>query len=152
MTFTNRIEDQMTAYPTTTDPKMLISEAAALMKEKQFRHLPVLQNGRVVGIISDRDVKQALALPGAYQLMVQDVMHNEPYCVSVGTSLAQVAREMAKRKIGSAVILSKQDKPVGIFTTTDAMQILAEILGDEPDPEFKWVGPIERYMEMGYMM
>ena len=152
MTFTNRIEDQMTPYPVTADPKMMVSEAAALMKEKQIRHLPVLDAGKVVGILSDRDARQALALPGAFQLMVGDVMHDQPYCVSVGTPLAEVAREMATRKIGSAVILSKHNKPVGIFTTTDAMAILAELLEDGPEPESKWVGPIERYMQMGYVM
>ena len=152
MTFTNQIENQMTPYPVTVEPRMMVSEAAALMKEKQFRHLPVLQAGKVVGILSDRDARQALALPGAYLLMVGDVMHDQPYCVPVGTPIAQVAREMARRKIGSAVVLSKQEKPVGIFTTTDAMEILAEILGDDPSPEFKWVGPIEQYMQMGYVM
>lgn len=151
MSFTKKIEDQMTPYPVTVDPQTLVADAAKLMKEKKIRHLPILKSGKVVGLLSDRDARQALALPDSFQLMVGDVMHTEPYCVPTGTPIADVAREMAARKYGSAVVVNKHAKPVGIFTTTDAMEILAEILSDDPEPGFKWVGPIEQYMDMGYI-
>jgi CBS domain-containing protein len=122
------IEDRMTEYPTIATGKMTVTEAIDLMKSTGIRHLPIVRNGVIQGVISERDLKQAEILSDAMTLLVCDVMTPNPYCVLVGTPLAEVARDMARQKIGCAIVLNSRATIVGIFTTTDGMRVLAEVL------------------------
>ena len=145
MTFTNRIEDEMTAYPVIANPRMSVNEAADIMEREKIRHIPVVQNGKVIGILSDRDLKQPTLLSDSMQLLVSDVMTPNPYCAKVGTALWEVVREMAQKKFGSAVVLDLRGRVIGIFTTTDGMRVLAEMLEDGAGQSSKMLG-IERFL------
>lgn len=127
----DRIDEHMTAYPTITSENTSVLEAAEYMKQMEFRHLPVVENGKVVGILSERDLKQAELLSDSMQLLVCDVMTPNPYCVELDTPLSVVAREMATKKYGCVVVMNNVNQIVGIFTTTDGMRILSEILGSD---------------------
>lgn len=124
----NRIEEHMTPFPSIASRRTPIAEAQIFMKEMEIRHLPVLEGGRVVGLVSERDLKQALPFARQHSLTVADVMSPDPYCVKVGTRLSEVAEKMARRKVGSAVVMSSAAQVVGIFTTTDALRVLTETL------------------------
>jgi len=132
-----KIEDEMTEYPTIASSKMPVTEAIELMKKHDIRHLPVIEKGIVIGIISDRDLRQAELLSDAMTMVVSDVMTAYPYCVQVGTPLSEVAYEMAKHKYGCVVILNRISRVVGIFTTTDGMRVLSEILNNGVGPDLK---------------
>jgi len=97
MTHATKLKDAMTEYPTISSVRTTVSEASELMKKLGIRHLPVVDEGVVVGVISDRDLRQAEMLSDAMTLFVTDVMSAKPYCAKVGTPLAEVAREMADR-------------------------------------------------------
>lgn len=101
------------------------------MDEFEIRHLPVASKGRLVGIISDRDLKRALdpalGLPPKNELFVDDVMVHDPYVVETQTPLDEVLLEMADRHIG-CVLVVKNGKLVGLFTTTDACRVFGESL------------------------
>lgn len=103
-----------------------VSQAKRLMQEHGIRHLPVMRDGTVAGIVSDRDLSQAQAF-GPRSLMVEDAMTGNPYTVAPGAMLNVVARAMVKRKCGSAIVMDRNGV-VGILTTTDAMQALADVL------------------------
>ncbi len=118
----------MTKHPYIASRKMLVTSAEQFMNECKIRHLPVLQNGKIVGLVSDRDLKKALAFRGPGTLLVEDVMTNNPFCIKKGTSLSQVVWVMSEKRIGSAIITDNNGAPLGIFTTTDAMRILSQIL------------------------
>lgn len=122
----NRIEEHMSENPTFASRKTPVSEAAEFMKRMGFRHLPVLENGKIVGVVSERDLKQAQIF-ATMHIVLEDVMSTDPYCVQVGTPLSVVAANMAERKIGSAVIVDSDQEIVGIFTTTDAMKVLGTL-------------------------
>jgi len=141
----NRIEEHMTEYPSIASRTTSVTEAYEFMKQMGIRHLPVMENGNVVGIVSERDLKQAQILTDSMQLLVSDVMTGDPYCVTVGTPLSTVAREMAKHKYGSTVVLNHLRQVVGIFTTTDGMRILSEVLSSERTDEVRAWG-IERLL------
>ncbi len=98
------------------------------MSEHRIRHLPVLHGGKLVGVLTDRDVKliESVVSEGAGELRVADAMTEEVYTTTPERGLDQVAAEMAEHKYGSAVILH-DDKVVGIFTTTDACRALADL-------------------------
>jgi len=145
----NSIENYMTEYPTIASPRMTVTEASEYMQKCGFRHLPIVDKGEVLGIVSDRNLKQAELLADAMTLVVADVMTPKPYCVRVGTPLAQVARHMARERIGSAIILNSFQKVVGIFTTTDAMQVLANILETDNGPNYRLMS-VEELLDAKY--
>jgi acetoin utilization protein AcuB len=124
----------MTPFPYSVDTDDTIAEVERLMTEHHIRHIPVQQDGRVVGIISQRDVYRLLErfLPHAEkaQIRARDIMIDEPYIVTFDAPLNEVALELAKRHIGSAIVLH-HDKLGGILSATDICRILAEIFEAE---------------------
>lgn len=126
MNKTFSLERYMTRHPHSIRFDEKIKTAADLMEKLHVRHLPVLNGGNLVGVLSDRDVR-LVNTTGAKDVRVDDVCVDEPYSVDVDTSLWIVADTMAKKKIGSTLVL-EGGKVVGIFTATDACRALAEML------------------------
>jgi acetoin utilization protein AcuB len=123
------IQKYMTPIPHTIGAEQSLATARDFMKKLEIRHLPVLSAGKVVGILTDRDVKMALGLNGVNPIItrVQDFALEDAYQVSPQAKLDEVAAELAERKIGSALVMD-HGHLIGIFTTTDAMRALAELL------------------------
>ena len=104
-----------------------VSVAMETMKEHDLRHLPVMQDGVVVGEISDRDLQiWKLQENFSYETAIAHVMVGDPYIIDPGAPLAEVATTMAERKIGSAIVVTK-GRLSGIFTVTDALRALAKL-------------------------
>jgi acetoin utilization protein AcuB len=122
------IEDYMTPTPHTVGKAQPVSKAQELMREFQVRHLPVLDGGKLVGVVSDRDIKVAGSFRGDGDLAIEEVMTSDPYSVAAGTSLKQVLTEMVKHKYGCAVVEDGHRKVIGIFTDIDGLKALAEHL------------------------
>lgn len=129
-----RVEERMTAHPAIAQVDMPAKEALASMSRHGFRHLPVVEGDEVVGIVSERDLLRMEVFLKSMHLLVSDVMSRDPYVVRVGTPLVEVVREMAREKLGSAVIVNGRNAVVGIFTTTDGMKVLCECLESGDDP------------------
>jgi CBS domain-containing protein len=127
-----KVRDLMTPSPHTIGEEQVVSEASRRMHEFGVRHLPVLSGSVLVGLLSDRDVRlvEAVGTQAGRQFKVADVMMPEPYVVDGTTDLAVVARAMAERKIGSAIV-TEHGKIAGIFTATDALHALANRLENE---------------------
>lgn len=125
-----RIERHMVKSPFLVEASATLREAADLLSENGIRHLPVIEEESLVGLISERDLREGIAAGGA-KLKVSDVMKSDVYAVLGSTPLHEVVQEMAESKIGSAVVLSKDREVVGIFTSTDALELLATMLQDD---------------------
>lgn len=128
------IEKYMTASPHTINPSMPIKTAMQMMRENSFRHLPVLNAGKLVGVLTDRDIKLAANFKGADEMVVDDVMTPEPFTVTPQAALDHVVFEMAEHKYGCAVVQQENGKVVGIFTATDGLRVLGEILQSQYKP------------------
>lgn len=139
------IEESMTEYPCLVQPRTTVLQALDLLQRNRVRHLPVVDKGRVVGVLSERDLKQAELLSDSMGMIVSDVMTPNPYCVKLGTPLAEVTEVMADRKLGSAVILNELGSVVGIFTTTDALHVLTQALKNGVPSQVKGA-PIENFL------
>lgn len=125
----------MTPSPLSIDSKATLAQARTLMTEKQVRHLPVTEAGKLTSMISDRDATLAIAankdMQAADHILVEDVCTLSTYTVTPDTPLDEVVTEMAIRHIGS-VLIAEDGQLRGIFTVTDTCRLLAECLvGDE---------------------
>ena len=126
----------MTPFPHSIDIDAPLAQARKMMREGNFRHLPVISGGGIVGIVTDRDIKLLLGPdfgnPDERELRVHDAYIDKPCVVQASTPVAAVARAMAQHHIGSAIV-TKNGKLVGIFTVTDACRALAEIIEGHPE-------------------
>lgn len=100
------------------------------MKTYGVRHLPVQFSGHLVGVITDRDLSLAESFDPTNQLMVDDAMTPDPYTVSPDAPIGDVVETMAIRKLGCAVVQDANQKVIGIFTATDGLRALGDILND----------------------
>lgn len=130
------LASNMVRSPYVAQPEMPLRTSMDLMRELDIRHLPVIDEGKLVGMVSERDLKAAALLPQAEKLSVGDVMKRDVFSVVKEQPLKDVVRTMAEKKIGSAVVLNHRGQVVGIFTTTDAMFILSDLLDDDTADEF----------------
>lgn len=122
------VEEFTTVNPITADEQTHIEELVRLMKENGIRHLPILKNGKPVGMISERDLKVAECFfnTNHKKIVASDIMVKNPFTVQATTTLDEVAYQMSKNKIGSALVVDKSNELVGIFTSTDALNALIE--------------------------
>jgi acetoin utilization protein AcuB len=122
------IKECMTKSPRTVAIDMPLLQAQEMLREHDIRHLPVLDGGKLVGLLSDRNLKTALASPGGDSFLVRDAMMPDVFAVDPGAELVTVVEEMAKEKYGCAVIQETGGNVLGVFTTVDACRLLAEHL------------------------
>ena len=120
------VKDYMTALPQTIGVDGNLYLAKMLMDENSCHHLPVLNGGRLVGVVSQFDLNLVLLTSNGKNSRVADVMTTSPYIIPPETSLKEVAAQMLKQKISSAIIQAKESEPWGIFTTTDALRVVAD--------------------------
>ena len=120
------IRDFMTRAPYTIGASQPLAEAQRLMREHDIRHLPVLDVGKLVGIVSAREIDLLATAPEidpattpVHRAMTADVLVVAPQDL-----VAQAASKMAERRVGSAVVM-RGDHVVGVFTTVDALHALA---------------------------
>lgn len=124
----------MTPFPFFVDADETVEKVESLMVEHRIRHVPVQKDGRVVGIVSQRDLDRWGKRPSPKaekaRVPAREIMISEPYVVAFDTGLNKVAAEMASRHIGSAIVLH-HGKLAGILSVVDVCRLLAEILDSE---------------------
>lgn len=125
------IKSVMTPFPHSVDIDDPVTRAEEIMREYDVRHVPVEENGYLVGVATHRDtvrlVNPALDEHSRARIRVRQVYTPNPYVVDLNAPLDRVLLEMAERHIGSALVVRK-DKLVGIFTVTDACRVLAQVV------------------------
>lgn len=130
MPATRHIREFMTKSPVVVENNVTMARALQIMEEHKFRHLPVMSNGHLVGVISERELRIVENMRGVDSAMcvVGDFVLGGPFTATPETTLREVVREMAEHKYGSAVIVEGEEV-VGMFTTTDALRAMANLLG-----------------------
>lgn len=124
-----RIQKYMTTCPVTIGPEQTLAHAHGILSEHHIRHLPVLKGGRLIGVVTARDLAlvETLKDVDATRLSVEEAMSSEVYAVSPDAPLDQVVDEMARHKYGCAVVMQNQ-KVVGIFTSVDVCSAFGDLL------------------------
>jgi acetoin utilization protein AcuB len=131
---------RMTRNPITTAPDVTVTEALNVMRREKVRRLPVLdKKGRLVGIVSDKDLLYASPSPATSlsvwemhyllsRLTVSEVMTREVIAIAEDVPLEDAARIMADSKIGGLPVV-RDGTLVGIITETDLFKIFIELFG-----------------------
>jgi acetoin utilization protein AcuB len=122
----------MTENPVTFSPGEDVRFAFNTLTENNIRQAPVLENGKLAGIITDRDLRlalmQTLTEPG---LTVGSVMTRNPVTVNENTLLKDAARIIGKNKFNALPVLSDSGELVGVLSTTDILNGLINALDDQ---------------------
>jgi acetoin utilization protein AcuB len=120
-------------------PDMPIVDALNLMKRERIRRTPVIKDGRLVGIVSDKDLLNASPSPATSlsvwemnyllsKITVKDVMSRKVLTVTENTPIEEAARIMADNKIGGLPVV-RSEQVVGIITETNLFKIFLELMG-----------------------
>lgn len=119
----------MTPQPVTIQSDLTVADAAQVMYDKDIRHLPVVDGNVVVGILTQRDLILLEGVPDLHAdgLPIHQVMTKPAFTCGPDDALDAVASEMHEKKIGSAIVV-EDGTPIGIFTTTDALKVVVDLL------------------------
>lgn len=126
-----KVEEFTSPVMVTIAAGSLLSQALMVMQDKEIRHLPVTHQNKIVGIISHRDVMAFLDKSWSQDIRVEDIMQTDMLTVYKNDELGEVAFKLSSLKVGSALVLDEDSSVYGIFTTTDALNALVEILMPE---------------------
>ncbi|MCB0363532.1 MAG: CBS domain-containing protein [Bdellovibrionales bacterium] len=127
-----KVGEYMTRVPKSIGFDQSIAKAQEVMRELRIRHLPVLKGGKLVGVLTDRDINLVLTFKDVNPetLCVDEAFTPDPYFATPDTLLKEVANRMAEGKFGCSIVLD-HNKLVGIFTEIDAYRALAGCLKED---------------------
>lgn len=134
-----RAKDMMTKNPVTVDPDTLVLDAQRIMKQKNIRRLPVVEKGKLVGIVTKHDLLEAEPPPATpmnlhelnyllSKMKVKEIMEKNPATITPDTPFEDALRIGQEKKIGSFPVVDK-GKLVGITTESDIVRFLIRALG-----------------------
>ncbi|RPJ05899.1 MAG: CBS domain-containing protein, partial [Deltaproteobacteria bacterium] len=134
-----RIRDVMTKDPVTVGSETLVIDARRIMRERHFRRLPVVDDGKLVGIVTQKDLEEAAPpstkVSNFYELhyflskmKVKEVMKRNPATVSPDTPFEEALRLGQEKSISSFLVV-ENGKLVGITTESDIVRLLTRVLG-----------------------
>jgi acetoin utilization protein AcuB len=139
------VRDWMTRNLVTLSPEASVAEALTLCRERRIRHIPILEEGRLVGIVSDRDLRDASPALGdaerasaLQETRIGDVMTREVITADPQDSIENAAQEMYEHKIQSLPVIAEEpavaeEELLGIITSSDVMRALIMLVG-LPEP------------------
>ena len=120
------VSKRMTKDPITVTPEDLLIQARLKMQKGGFRRLPVISDGQLVGIITDRDIREHVGLLDRTE--VKAAMSQKPITVIPATTVEAAAQILLKQKIGGLPVLEK-NRLVGMITTSDILQAFLDVMG-----------------------
>jgi len=133
------VGERMSHPVITVPPDMPVVEALSLMKREKIRRTPVLKDGKVIGIVSDKDLLNASPSPATSlsvweinylmsKILIRDVMTKSVLTVNEDTPIEEAALIMANNKIGGLPVV-RGERLVGIITETDLFKLFTELMG-----------------------
>jgi len=119
------VRDVMTRKVLTIGPETSCDEARRLMEQHRIRHLPVVAEGRLVGMVSDRDVRSAAAQTRG--TLAEKIMTGDPVTITPETRVEHAARLMLDGRFGSLPVTDGQTL-IGIVTYTDLLRAFVRVI------------------------
>jgi len=140
------VKDWMSEPVITLEENTPIIKAIQVLKEHKIRRIPVTRDGKLVGIVSDRDIKEAVPSKGNLmelheqyyllsELKLKDIMTKDPITVSPDNTIEYAAVLILENKISGLPIVDKEGHVVGIITQTDIFKLFVKMIGVYRSPE-----------------
>ena len=130
-----RVRDAMTREVVTLEPEASAGQALGLCRTHNIRHLPIVDRGRLVGLVSDRDLRDVSPPRGTADeentlgwVRVRDIMSTDLVTIHPLDTIEHAAREIYDHKIGCLPVVADGEL-VGIITSSDMMRTLIELIG-----------------------
>jgi len=130
----------MTREVVVVPPELRLADAWEIMKRRKIHHLPVVRSGRLVGMLSDRDILLR-ARPGpqdevvvSTKDLVAAAMTPAPYVCGPTTHIDELVHTMTEKHIHAIPVLSEEDELVGLVTATDLLLLLLSTSSKNPVP------------------
>ena len=131
------VNDWMTRQVITISPDVTLPEADRLMTEKKIRRLPVVQNGRLIGIVTRGDVRGAQASEATSlsiwelnyllaRLKIEDIMTREPQVISPQATIKEASKLMHDEKISGLPVVDEEGRILGIITESDIFRMVVQ--------------------------
>ncbi len=124
----NAVADHMTRRPVTTSPDATVAQVRRMMARDRLRCIPVVQNDKLVGIVTNRDIAFSDAAPTTTVglLMTRDVV-----TVSPGISIQEAARLLVEYEVNGLPVV-EDEKLLGIITRSDILKVFAGVAKPSP--------------------
>jgi acetoin utilization protein AcuB len=122
------VRDVMSTDLVTVSPAESARRAYEIMRDRRIRHLPVIAEGRLVGVLSDRDLRPAVLSPGLAGATVGELMSESLTTIAPEAPVEDAASLLVVKKIGCLPVV-EGERLVGIVTETDLLAVLVELLG-----------------------
>jgi acetoin utilization protein AcuB len=122
-----QVKDVMSADVVTIGPEASLAAAALLLEQHAIRHLPVVDASRLVGIVSDRDVRSAAGASALDRLTVREAMTPQVITVSPATPVEDAAKLMLAHRVGGLPVVSHGEL-CGIVTETDLLAAFVDLM------------------------
>ena len=134
------VADRMTKHPVSVTSKATISEVDRLMKKHKFHRMLIIDDGKLVGYLSDRDIMRVTPSPATSlskfeirslldKLSVKDIMQTKIITVNEDATIEEAALIMYQNKVGGLPVISEVGAVVGIITATDILKTFVDVMG-----------------------
>jgi acetoin utilization protein AcuB len=123
-----KVKKRMAKKLVTTRKDATVADAINLMKKHSIRHLPVVEDGELLGWVTERDIREAYLASLIEQVSIGDIMTKDPITISPGANLEEAAELLYRHGIGGLPVVDK-GKLVGVITVADIMAAFIEVMG-----------------------
>jgi len=134
------VEQRMTANPITITSTSTIADASELMRTNKFRRLPVVDGGKLVGLITDRDLREVAPSPATTlsifelnyllaKMQIKDIMQKKVITIQADATVEEAALLLYNHRIGGLIVVDAAGAVIGVITETDIFKCFVDIMG-----------------------
>lgn len=124
-----KVEEWMVKDPIVVTLDQKVQDCVDLMKEHSIRHLPVVEKQKLVGLVTESDLREVFLASLVEDLTIAGIMITEPMTVTPETEIEDAAKLIYYHKIGGLPVVDEYGQVVGIITVADLVEAFIELMG-----------------------
>jgi acetoin utilization protein AcuB len=124
-----KVSEWMIKEPITVTKDQKVQDCVDLMKEYSIRHLPVVENQKLIGLVTESDLREVFLASLVEDLTIEGIMISEPMTVTPDTEIEDAAKLIYYHKIGGLPVVDDYEQVVGIITVADLVEAFIELMG-----------------------
>lgn len=124
-----KVAEWMVKDPIVVTLDQRVQDCVDLMREHSIRHLPVVENQKLIGLVTESDLREVFLASLVEDLTIQGVMITEPLTVTPDTEIENAAKLIYYRKVGGLPVVDDYGQVVGILTVADLVEAFIELMG-----------------------